>query len=150
NWTALYCLATAVSAVASTIYLHKKLGAPRVVLADVRDKVKIGGLFAVSASASGIYADIDKMMLGRLSTFDATGICAAADRAVGMAFTPIMALLTAAYPRFFQAGEHGIKGSADYARRLAKPSVGYGVVAGICIFALAPLTPYILGSDFAS
>jgi O-antigen/teichoic acid export membrane protein len=150
TWAALYCLATIVAATVAMVFVHTRLGGPRIVLADARGKIKVGGLFAISASAGGIYADIDKMMLGRLSTFDATGIYAAADRAVGMAFAPVMALLTAAYPRFFKAGSSGIKSSADYARKLARPSVGYGVAAGICIFVLAPLTPYILGSDFTA
>jgi O-antigen/teichoic acid export membrane protein len=147
-WTALYAAGTLIAAIISTLYVHYRVGKPVLALADVRGKLKIGGLFAVSAGASGIYADIDKMMLARLSTFEATGIYAAAYRAVGMAFMPVAALLAAAYPRFFRAGAHGIKNSADYARKLAVPSFGYGVAAGVAIFVLAPLAPYILGSDF--
>jgi O-antigen/teichoic acid export membrane protein len=147
-WTYYYLAGTIVAAAISAWYVHRELGSPTVRLRDLRGNLKIGGYFAVSASASTIYADIDKTMLGRLSTFDATGIYAAADRAVGMAFMPVMALLTAAYPRFFRAGVDGIRGSAAYARRLVPVSVAYGTAAGVGIFVLAPLAPYVLGSDF--
>jgi O-antigen/teichoic acid export membrane protein len=110
--------------------------------------LKIGGYFAVSLSASSIYGDIDKTMLARLGTLSATGVYAAADRAVGMAFLPIGALLAAAYARFFRAGVGGMRGSVAYAWRLTPIAVGYGAVAGVVIYVLAPLAPHILGSDF--
>jgi O-antigen/teichoic acid export membrane protein len=89
-------------------------------------------------------------MLGRLATFEATGIYAAADRAVGMAFVPVMALLTATYARFFRAGTEGMAGTTAFARRLLPAAAGYGAFVGVALFLLAPLAPIVLGSDFQS
>ncbi|MDX6217343.1 MAG: hypothetical protein QOG99_2927 [Frankiales bacterium] len=149
TWTALYFLGTVTGATIATWYTCHELGRPHLDLHALRKRVKLGGYFAVGLSAGSIYGDIDKTMLGRLSTFDAAGIYAAADRAVGMAFMPIMAMLSAAYPRFFRAGTAGIHASAAYARRLLPAATGYGLLAGIGIFVLAPLAPHILGADFA-
>jgi O-antigen/teichoic acid export membrane protein len=147
-WAGFY-LAANVSAATFAFWIAcRRIGRPAPKPSLLLRRVKLGGYFAVAASASTIYGDIDKTMLGRLSTFEATGIYAAAYRAVSSAFIPIMALLIAAYARFFRAGAAGIEGSTAFARRLLGPVAAYGVAAGIAIYFLAPLAPYVLGADF--
>jgi len=147
-WTVFYLGGNVLAAGIALWQVIRRLGLPTFRPSSLRGKVKLGGYFAIGLSAATIYADIDKTMLGRLSTFDATGIYAAADRAIGMAFIPVGAMLAAAYPRFFRAGMSGIDGSTAYARRLLTPSVAYGVVAGAAMYLLAPLAPHVLGADF--
>ncbi len=147
-WTGFYLAANAVAAAVAFWIARRRLGRPAPKPRLLWRQVRLGGYFAVAASTSTIYADIDKTMLGRLSTLDATGIYAAAYRAVNSAFIPVMALLMATYPRFFRAGMAGIEGSTAFARRLLAPAAAYGVAAGIAIYLLAPLAPHILGADF--
>jgi O-antigen/teichoic acid export membrane protein len=148
-WAGFYLVGNAVAAAVAFWLVRRRLGKPEPKPSLLWRRFKLGGYFAVAASASTIYGDIDKTMLARLSTFDATGIYAAAYRAVNAAFIPVMALLMASYARFFRAGMAGIEGSTAFARRLFAPAAAYGVVAGIAIYFLAPLTPHILGADFA-
>jgi O-antigen/teichoic acid export membrane protein len=148
-WTAFYLVASAVAAALAYWIARRRLGRPAFKPRLLWSRFTLGGYFAVAASASTIYGDVDKTMLGRFSTFGAAGIYAAAYRAVTAAFIPVMALLFAAYPRFFRAGMAGIEGSVALARRLLTPAVLYGVMAGIAIYLLAPLAPHILGPDFA-
>lgn len=147
-WAAVYFIGSVAAAVVSYSFVVVKLGTPQADPASLRTSFKLGGYFAVSLSAATIYSDIDKTMLARLSTLSATGIYAAADRAVGMAFLPVGALLGAAYARFFRAGERGIVGSTEYALRLTPAAAGYGALVGLALFVAAPLAPHILGSDF--
>ena len=148
TWTALYLGATVLAATVAFWSVTRRLGRPSPRRGMIGRRVRIGGYFAVSASASTIYNDIDRVMLARLATLDATGIYAAAYRAAGLAHVPLMALLTVTYPSFFRAGRVGIQGSSAYARRLLVPAVLYGLVAGIAIYALAPLAPILLGEDY--
>lgn len=148
TWSLVYMVGSAVAAVISLWLVHDRLGRPAFDLASVMGRLKLGGYFAINASASTIHGDIDKTMLARLGTLDATGAYAAGYRAVGMAFMPVMALLATAYPHFFRAGLTGIAGSLAYARRLLPIAASYGAAAGLALYVLAPLAPRLLGSDF--
>jgi O-antigen/teichoic acid export membrane protein len=149
TWAAFYLGGTVIAAAAGLRNVWRRLGAPAREPGLRRRGLKLGGYFAVSAMASTVYGDIDKAMLGRLSTLGATGIYAAADRAVGMVFMPVMALLTAAYASFFRAGTTGIAGSRAFARRLLPAAAAYGAVAGLAVYFLAPLARYVLGAGFS-
>jgi O-antigen/teichoic acid export membrane protein len=148
TWTALYLGATVIAAVIALWSVSRRLGRPTPIRALLGRRLRLGGYFAVSASATTIYADVDKVLLARLSTLDATGIYAAAYRAASVAYAPIMALLTVTYASFFRAGKAGIRGSSAYARELLVPAAAYGAVAGLGIFVLAPLAPVVLGNEF--
>jgi O-antigen/teichoic acid export membrane protein len=108
-----------------------------------------GFYFSVSLSAQTVYNDIDKTMLARLSTLEATGIYAAAYRLIDVAFVPVRSILAAAYAKFFQHGASGISGSMGLVKRLVPIAGGYGFAAGIGLFLLAPIVPYVLGDEYA-
>jgi O-antigen/teichoic acid export membrane protein len=149
TWTALYLGATVIAAVITLWSVSRRLGRPTPVRALLSRRLRLGGYFAVSASATTIYSDIDRVLLARLGTLDATGIYAAAYRAAGMAYMPIMALLTVTYSSFFRAGKEGIRGSTAYALRLLTPAAAYGAFAGLGILVLAPLAPVVLGNEYS-
>ena len=73
--------------------------------------------FAASQTSQTVYNDIDKTMLARLSTLEATGIYGAAYRIIDVSFVPVSALLWSSYPSFFRAGARGISASFEYASR---------------------------------
>ena len=64
--------------------------------------------------------------------------------------SPILAVFSASYYRFFAAGAQGIDGTIALARRLALPVLSLGVAAAAVLWVVAPLAPLVLGADFAS
>ena len=70
-----------------------KLGLPKLSWPQARGEVREGFYFAASQTAQTVYNDIDKTMLARLSTLEATGIYGAAYRIIDVSFVPVSALL---------------------------------------------------------
>ena len=149
EWAFLYLTSTAVSALVAVLIVHRSLGLPKLAISKIRAEMTEGFYFSISLSAQNVYNDIDKTMLGRLSSLEATGIYAAAYRLIDVAFVPVRSLLYAAYAKFFQHGDAGIKGSIKLAKSLSPIAGIYGAIAGIALFFFAPVVPYILGNDYA-
>ena len=148
QWGLLYLLSAIVSATIGFLIVRRKLGTPRPNLAVAASELKEGFYFSVGLSSQKIYNDIDKTMLARLSTLEATGIYGAAYRLIDVSFTPVLSLMYATYTRFFQHGSAGIQGSLSYARRLLPYAGAYGLLTGVALYLMAPLLPYVLGSDY--
>ncbi len=147
-WCVLYCLATLVSALISLILVFKQIGYPKFNLSKVNSELHEGFSFAISVSAQNIYNDLDKSMLAKLSTLEATGIYGAAYQILSVALTPIQSILFASFRNFFQQGASGIKSSFDLCKKLLPLSLGYSVIAIIGLFVFGPLLPKILGEEY--
>ncbi|MBW4604862.1 MAG: oligosaccharide flippase family protein [Calothrix sp. FI2-JRJ7] len=148
DWALLYFVSTVICAIIAVQLVHRSLGKPKPALSRIQPEVGEGFYFSISASAQTIYNDIDKTMLARLSTLEATGIYAAAYRLIDVAFVPVRSLLLAAVSKFFQYGATGIKGSVGVAKRLLPITGIYGAIAGIGLFFFAPVVPLILGDEY--
>jgi O-antigen/teichoic acid export membrane protein len=148
TWGAAFLLANVIAAIVSVAMVHFRLGQPQWYLMRTYKEAREGFFFASSQSAQNIYNDIDKAMLARLSTLEATGVYAAAYRLVNVAFAPIRALFWATYSRFFEFGKSGLAGTVAFALRLLPVSVGYALFASSLLYACAPLVPYLLGQEF--
>jgi O-antigen/teichoic acid export membrane protein len=107
-------------------------------------------LFAVSGSAATIYNDIDKTMIGKLSSFTATGIYAAAYRIIDVSLVPVRAMLSAAYPDFFRIGVAGPAATKKYAYRLIRRATPFGAFIFVALLLGAPIIPHVLGRNYAS
>jgi O-antigen/teichoic acid export membrane protein len=149
TWSLLYLASSAVVAVGGTLWVTLELGAPQWDMAGWRREFGEGFYFATSFSAQRIYMDSDKALLTRLGSLEAAGIYTAAARIVEVAFIPVYSLLAAAYARFFTTGQQGVKGTLELSRRLLPYAVAYAAAAGIGLYVLAPLLPWLLGADFA-
>lgn len=148
QWGVLYLVSTALSAVVAVWLVGRELGKPRPAAQQL--ELKEGAYFAVSLSAQSIYNDIDKTMLVRFSTLESAGIYGAAYRLIDIAFAPIRSLLFAAYARFFQHGASGVRGSLGFAMRFVPIAAAYGFVAGVGLFVMAPVVPWVLGEGYAN
>lgn len=148
DWSVFYLVGTAVSALVAVALVSRELGRPKLALERIRPEMKEGFYFATALSAQGIYNDIDKTMLVRLATLEATGIYAAAYRLIDVSFLPVRSLLWAAYARFFQHGMAGLQGTLGFAKRLLPMAGGYGLAVGVGLFLVAPLVPLVLGKDY--
>jgi O-antigen/teichoic acid export membrane protein len=129
--------------------VSSKLGLPQFNLQRSAQELREGFYFSTSLSSQTIYNDIDKMMLARIGTLDATGIYGAAYRLVDVSFVPISSLLAAAYPSFFRKGADGISATLTYAKRLLPKGLAYAAVVSACILLFAGLVPYFLGPEYA-
>ena len=138
DWSMYYLGGTAISAVVAVTLVSRELGTPRLALERIRPELKEGFYFAIGMSAQGIYNDIDKTMLVRLSSLSAAGIYAAAYRLIDVAFLPVRSLLWASYARFFQHGVAGLRGTLGFAKRLLPVAGGYGLAVGAGLFIVAP------------
>jgi O-antigen/teichoic acid export membrane protein len=150
EWTWLYFISSIVAALLAAILVHQLLGAPKLALARILPELKEGFYFSISNSAYTIYNDIDKTMLARLSTLEATGIYAAAYRLIDVAFIPVISIAGAAYADFFRKGKDGIAATVAFAKPLVITTSAYSLLAGIGLLLCAPIVPYILGSEYTN
>ena len=149
TWALLYLGATVLATLVAVAWVSLELGMPEFDLSGWRREFGEGFYFASSFSAQRIYMDSDKALLTRLGSLDAAGIYTAAARIVEVAFIPVYSLLAAAYARFFTTGQKGVQGTLDLSRRLLPYALAYAVAAGVGLYVLAPLLPWVLGSEFA-
>jgi len=149
QWGYIYFCSTTAVAITAWLLVLTKLGPPRFRWPHSAAEMREGFYFSSSLSAQTIYNDIDKTMLARLSTLDATGIYGAAYRLIDVSFAPISALLWSTYPNFFRAGAKGITSSFGYAKPLLLRALGYSSVVCVVILLAAGIVPYILGPEYA-
>ena len=149
QWSLGYLAATVVATAVAVLLVLVRYGRPRLLVDRARMELREGAYFSVSLSAQSIYNDIDKTMLSRLSTLATAGVYGAAYRIIDVAFSPVSALLSASYARFFQHGTEGLPGTIRLARKLMPLAAAYGVAAGVALVILAPLVPLVLGARYA-
>jgi O-antigen/teichoic acid export membrane protein len=150
QWSYLYFGATAAVALVTSILVCVKLGLPKLSWPQARGEVREGFYFAASQTAQTVYNDIDKTMLARLSTLEATGIYGAAYRIIDVSFVPVSALLWSSYPSFFREGARGIASSLAYARPLLLRALAYAAVVCGGLLLGAGIVPHILGEQYRS
>lgn len=148
-----WCLCVLFGSVACCLYAWYSV-APRrgISLNFSRLKRELGeaSSFAIGASATTIYNDIDKTMLARLSDFSSTGIYGAAYRIIDVSMAPVRAMTASAYPEFFRRGAISPQAGAAYAYRLIKKASLFGVAIFVGLMLSAPLLPIVLGRKFAN
>lgn len=147
-WSVLYLVGSLAVTGPVLVLTRRHLGGGLPDWGRYRSQWREGLLFAVSFASQSVYNDIDKTMLARLGTLEATGIYSAAYRLVDMAMVPMKALLAANYTRFFREGAHGLPGAVGHSRRLATPGLGYCLVASAALVAGADLVPIVLGEAY--
>jgi O-antigen/teichoic acid export membrane protein len=143
-----FCSTTIVAAIAMAL-VWARLGPPKFGGVLERSEAREGIYFSISQSAQTIYNDIDKTMLARLGTLDATGIYGAAYRLIDVSFVPVSALLWSAYPNFFRAGARGITESFGYAKPLLLRTLAYSMSVCVLILLLAGYVPFVIGPEYA-
>jgi O-antigen/teichoic acid export membrane protein len=148
QWAIFYFASTIIVAIVSLGLVVVKLGPPVFSLSRTAGEYKEGLYFSVNTSAATIYNDIDKAMLARLGTLEATGIYGAAYRLVDVSLAPVTSLMAAASPGFFRAGAGGISPAIQYAKPLVFRALGYATLVSIALLAGAGIVPYVLGAGY--
>ncbi|MGQ9668868.1 MAG: oligosaccharide flippase family protein [Desulfosoma sp.] len=149
-WAVFYLISAAASASYALWLLRRDFGASvQPCWKGLGQVLYHGWPFAFGGAAQKIYVDIDKVMLSRLASLDATGAYSAAYRMVDMACVPLMSFFSASAPRFFRAGHAGISSAAGYALRVVPLPMLYALAIGVGLYGLAALLPWLLGRAFA-
>lgn len=150
RWALVYLLTSLLGAGYAFAKGSRCWGLPRTDMASLREDAAEGVFFSIAGSAATIYNDIDKVMLSRLGSLEATGVYAAAYRVIDVSMTPVRSLAAAAYPQFFRQGLHGARATYRYALSLIAKVAVYGVFASASLWLLAPVLPHILGANYGS
>ena len=149
QWGYGYFASTAIICTFALVLVLTRLGRPRFVIRRSPAELREGLYFSISLSAQTIYNDVDKTMLARLGSLDATGIYGAAYRLIEVSFVPAWSLLAAAYPKFFRAGSGGMSATFHYAKRLLVRVLAYAALGTLGILLCAGVVPYFLGPEYA-
>lgn len=150
EWGWFYFGSTSLAAIVALGLVFVKLGPPELGFARSGAELREGFYFSAGMSTATIYNDIDKAMLVRLGTLEATGIYGAAYRLIDVSFTPVASLLAAAYPGFFRAGTGGISGAIQFAKPLFWRALTYATLVSGAFLVGGGVVPYILGSEYRS
>lgn len=148
EWGELYFGSTSIAALVALILVLAKLGTPTFNFARNAAEVREGFYFSAMQSAQTIYNDIDKAMLARLSTLEATGIYGAAYRLIDVSVTPMASVLVAAFPNFFRVGVDGIPATLSYVKPLMLRALGYATFIAVAFFVGAGVVPFFLGNEY--
>jgi O-antigen/teichoic acid export membrane protein len=148
EWGALYFGSTTIVTLLALLLVFMKLGAPTFNFKRKAGEIRQGFYFSVSQSAQTIYNDIDKAMLARLSTLEATGIYGAAYRLIDVSLAPVSSVLVAAYPNFFRVGVEGIPATLRYVKPFILRALGYAAFVAVAFLVGAGVVPRILGGEY--
>jgi O-antigen/teichoic acid export membrane protein len=148
SWAYWYLAASVIAGLVSIVAVSVAAGMPRPDVRSAISELRLGLLFAIGLSSSSVSADIDKSLLARLASLREAGVYAAGYRVASLALTPVWAVIYATYPRFFKRGAGGPRESYLLARQLLPPCLAYAALAGVGLFLIAPVLPYLLGDGF--
>ena len=148
TWSYLYFCSSVIMALVTILLVNKMIGYPKPLLSELKSNLTQGLYFSISTSANNINANLDKSMLGKLSSVGAAGIYGSAYRFIDVGNVPLLALFGATYTRFFQHGASGIKGSLKFAKGLLPILVTYAIASIVGYLILAPFIPIILGEEY--
>ena len=149
TWAGLYSISTIAAAGITLVVVQYHFGKPKLSIEGIKREFVQGFYFSASSTAATINNNIDKTMLAKLSTLQATGAYAAAYRLIHVANIPMSSLIFSSYPNFFKHGAKGIQSSVHYVKKLLPIGFAYSLAVGVAILLLAPVVPYLLGEEYA-
>ena len=147
-WVLSSLLVSVVAAVAASVIVIARFGAPRLSLKLWLSRIGEGFGFSLSGSSQSAYNDIDKAMLSHYGMNMANGIYTMAYRLVDLATIPVHSLDAAALPRFCRQAQDRPAAVVSLSFKLATRSALFGIVIAACLFVAAPLIPHIVGNGF--
>lgn len=149
GWAVAAVLGSGVWAAISFGLATGAVGRPRWSMHIYRSDWRQGLLFVAGQGTTNVHDEADKVVLARLGGPEAAGVYAAAYRLIDVAYTPVRALLGAAYPRMFRHGASGTAAVTPLLLKVSRPALGYGLLAVPAVVLLAPFAPPVLGEGFA-
>ncbi len=149
-WSKLYLVVCFFTSLIGFLIITKKFGLPNFKVKNIFNEFRLGIYFSLGTFFKSVYANVDKIMLTRLSTLEFTGIYSIAHRIVLIMFLPIRALLDSSIARFFRAGEEGLEKTWEFALRFMPMLLGYGMLVGLGLYFLAPIILLLFGEEYTA
>ena len=151
-WGALYMIASLVAVICNLRLVQRDFGVPlKPVWKGLGASIKEGWMFSFGSSAQKVYADVDKIMLARLATLEATGAYSAAYRIVDMSLVPMHALYASLTARYFRMGQGagGLANGLQYGVTILPYPLVYALGAGLGISFLSYFLTFFLGGGYS-
>jgi O-antigen/teichoic acid export membrane protein len=148
QWAIAALIISTVAALTALGLVTRLYGKPAFSSALLRRRGPEGFVFALSYSTTGVYNDIDKAMLGHYGMNTANGIYTMAYRVIDVCTSPIVAIQSAAIPRFFRKGNEGVTSAARYSIRIVKRTAPLALLSAFAVVAAAPIIPHLAGKGF--
>ena len=148
NWAALFLISSVIVSGIAVFTVTQTIGYPKPILSKLTPIIKEGIYFSISSSANNINSNLDKTMLGSMSTLTSAGIYGSAYRFIDVGNILLLSIFGASYTRFFKHGASGIRNSLGFAKRLLPILSLYGVVSLLGYLIFAPFLPAILGEEY--
>ena len=151
QWATASMAVSAVAVIVAVILVTVEFGWPRVEPRLFVKRGAEGAEYALAASTSSAYNDLDKTMLSHYGMSAANGIYTMAYRAIDFATMPVLSIQLAAEPRLFQFGAVSLERGNAVWKPIAEACLAIvsSVVTAACLFLMAPLVPVIVGPGFA-
>ena len=147
-WAILYFVSSLLVSLFAILTINKMVSKPRLALSRIKSDIRQGIYFSLGMSANNINNNIDKTMLVKMATLDATGVYGSAYRFINIGDVPMLALFNATYPRFFKHGSVGWNNCLNFAKKLLPIILLYGILSFAAFQAFAPIVPQILGAEY--
>ena len=150
TWATWQFVGVALSGALIVIGTTRDLGQPVLCLSSLLSYVRDGTHFAIGQSAGTIHTNIDRVMLGRLASLEATGVYSAAAVVISMGTLPIMSLSRAMMARYFELGGRSVRHTVRFAWQNILGGMVYAVPASVALLVAAPIIPIFVGSEYAN
>lgn len=149
TWAIIYAVFSLGSAVGQLVVVCRRFGRPSFRGFRPVRRAREGLPYSTNIVATVVQNDADKTLLLRAGLDAEVGHYTVAYRLASMAFLPVLAVMQVMLPRYFaMGGEGGLRATAAFARRLAKPLLAYAVFAAVVVIAVAPLVPLVIGEEY--
>lgn len=149
QWVVAAFIISGVATATAVMLVTRSYGRPRFSPRLLKERTGEGFVFALSSSTSNIYDNVDKAMLGHYGMNRANGIYTMAYRVVDVCMIGIIAIHSAAYPRFFRKGTEGANSTCSYAVRILKRTAPLGILMSVLLWLFAPFIPHLVGRSFS-
>ncbi|MGA8939803.1 MAG: flippase [Acidobacteriaceae bacterium] len=149
QWVVAAFIISGVATVTAGVLVTRNYGKPKFSPELLKERSGEGFVFALSSSTSNIYDNVDKAMLGHYGMNMADGIYTMAYRVVDVGMICILAINSAAYPRFFRKGAEGMSTTRSFAVRIVKRTAPLGLLLSMLLWLFAPVIPHLVGRSFA-
>ncbi len=133
---------------ATTLWLARSYGAPRLSVPTTATAYRQGGAIAVGQTSNSVSAGVDQALLLRAGFERDNGLYGIGVRIVSYSLLPAAAVTTTIYPEFFSKGAEGIEATVAFAKRMAKPMVAYGLVILPPLWLGALVIEWLLGDGY--
>jgi len=148
QWVVAAFVISGVGTATAVLLVTRNYGKPKFSSQLLKDRSGEGFVFALSSSTNNVYDNVDKAMLGHYGMNMADGIYTMAYRAVDVCMIVIIAIHSAAYPRFFRKGVEGTVNTYHYAIRIVKRTAPLGLLLSALLWLCAPIIPHLVGKSF--